>query len=69
MTQTEYNNYQKAAVKGTMKDELNPAFILSLTHNDLLVKIANGDMDVKALAALTLAGRGYSTNGEWVGIK
>jgi hypothetical protein len=48
-------------------DDLNPAFIFSLTKMDLLVQIANGSIDALQLAKDELANRGLNLKGEWVG--
>jgi hypothetical protein len=47
-------------------DELNEKYILHLTANDLLVAIANGQIDMVELAKKTLAGRGFDENGKWI---
>lgn len=50
-----------------ISDELNPELLFNTTWNDLLVKIACGEIDCKQLAEKTLAGRGYNKTGKWVG--
>jgi len=52
-----------------LPDELNQDYIFSLTFNELLVKIANGEIDAIELAKIQLSNRGLNENGEWVGFK
>lgn len=51
-------NWNMQAQTGEIKDEDNPLFIFSLTTNDLLRKIANGELDTAQLALLELESRG-----------
>jgi len=51
----------------TMKDDLNPKFIFSGTHTDLLVQVVKGKIDLMKLAREQLADRGVDENGLWVG--
>ena len=67
MTDTQWEQYQEAAKRGTIKDELNPIFIFGMTHNELLVKIASGELDMKDLAKRELAARGFDARGKWIG--
>ena len=57
----------RASMDGTLRDELNPLFVFSMTHNDLLIAIATGKLDAVQLARETLAGRGIGEGGVWVG--
>lgn len=50
-----------------LPDELNPKFIFSLTHTDLLVKVIRGEIDLLALVRSELANRGLDRDGKWVG--
>ena len=50
-----------------MTDEQNPNLIFNLTDTELLIKIANGEIDAKELAKAQLANRGLNEKGEWVG--
>jgi hypothetical protein len=50
-----------------LSDELNPRFIFSLTHTELLVKAVKGEIDLLKLARTELANRGLDKNGRWVG--
>lgn len=50
-----------------LHDEQNPSFLFSLTWNDLLCKIVNGEVDPVQLAKNELANRGFDHSGEWVG--
>lgn len=52
-----------------LEDALNPKYLFSLTANDLLCKIVNGEIDPKELAWSELRNRGYDSNGKWVGFK
>lgn len=63
MTDSQWDYYQQAAKRGTVKDELNPVFIFGMTHNELLVKIASGELDAKDLAKRELAARGFDVKG------
>ncbi|MBS33960.1 MAG: hypothetical protein CMO68_06085 [Verrucomicrobiales bacterium] len=48
-------------------DELNPAFLFSITATELLIKIAKGEIDANQLARKELENRGLSHDGVWVG--
>lgn len=52
-----------------MKDDLNPAYIFSLTHTELLCRIVSGELDATELARKALAERGVDHHGKWVGFK
>lgn len=65
----EFKALEKAAEHGTIKDEQNPVFILTMTSNNLLAQIIKGEIDIKALAEYTLQNRGYDLEGKWVGFK
>lgn len=52
-----------------LSDEKNPDFLLNTVYIDLIVQIANGTIDVRALAKKELAGRGLDATGKWVGFK
>ncbi len=52
-----------------LRDEQNPEMMFNMTHVDLLVKIANGEIDPIALAKKQLEQRGLDTKGNWVGNK
>ena len=41
--------------------------VSGLMSNDLLARIVSGEIDMKRLAELTLAGRGCNEKGFWVG--
>lgn len=49
-----YKKYEKMALDGEMPDSHNPIFILNGLPTELLLKIANGEIDVKALAKIEL---------------
>ena len=67
MTPEKYKEYNRQAMAGEMPDEYNPAFVFSLTNNQLLSKIAKGEIDAAKLAELTLTARGCDIEGRWVG--
>lgn len=48
-------------------DALNPNYLFSTTWTELLVAIANGSIDARALAQKELANRGLNQEGNWVG--
>ena len=52
-----------------LRDEQNPDLMFNMTHVDLLVKIANGEIDPVALAKKQLEQRGLDINGNWGGNK
>lgn len=69
MTQEQIDRYKNAARRGTLPDELNPLFILSTIHTELLIEILSGKVDCAHLAAMELNNRGLNCKGEWVGFK
>lgn len=52
-----------------LNDELNPKYLFSTTHKELLVQIATGRIKVKRLAKLELKKRGLNREGFWVGFE
>ena len=50
-------------------DDRDPQFLFSLTHTELLLRIASGELDPVAMARRQLANRGLGTRGEWLGFK
>lgn len=50
-----------------MDDERNPEFTFNCTDTSILVMIAKGEIDARAMAWYTLAQNGLDQNGEWVG--
>lgn len=50
-----------------MSDEKNPTYLFSITDVELLVMIANEQIDPVALAKKELANRGLDIDGNWVG--
>lgn len=67
MTRKEINEWIKLTENGTIKEDLNPAFIFSLTATKLLSKIAKGDFNLQELAKRELENRGQNIDGIWVG--
>lgn len=49
------------------KDELNPAYLFSITATSLLLAVAAGLIDPVAIARQTLASRGLDESGQWCG--
>lgn len=60
MTRQQFKDLNDAAVKGTIRDEENPAFLFSMVSNKLLQMVVSGELDAKAIAEHTLAGRGVT---------
>ena len=69
MTRKEMKDWNAKADAGAVKDELNPAFILSLTPTELLSKIAKGEINLQELAKRELENRGQNIDGVLVGFK
>lgn len=69
MTTEQYKQFQKAADLGTIKDDVNPIFLLSMTATELLTKIVSGEINAVELAKYELANRGLDMSGKWVGFK
>jgi hypothetical protein len=67
MTRKEIKEWNEKAQAGSVKDDLNPAFILSLTATELLSKIAKGEINAMELAKRELENRGLNIDGSWVG--
>jgi len=60
-------NMKSDLVEEIVGDELNPHFIFSDTHTDLLLAIAAGELDVQDLVRDALIARGVNKDGKWVG--
>jgi hypothetical protein len=52
-----WRGLQRASVNGTVHDEDNPDFILSMIKTDLLRRIIAGEIDIKAVAKCELEAR------------
>jgi len=52
-----------------MSDHENPYFTFSCTTRYILVLIATGKIDARAMAWKELADRGYDVNGNYIGFK
>lgn len=48
-------------------DDLNPRFVFSLTHKDVLLSALRGEISLEALVKIELSSRGLDTNGKFVG--
>lgn len=57
----------KTAKTETLSDDLNPAYIFTLTATALLSKIAKGEINAQDLAKRELENRGVDIDGRWVG--
>lgn len=57
------------AFEGIIPNELDEQFLYNLTATELLVKIANGEIDAKKLAEEQLKNRGLNNQGVWVGFR
>lgn len=51
------------------EDEVNPFYLFSGTHVDLLLRLANGQFDLLQMAKDEVANRGLNLKGEWIGWK
>ena len=49
------------------EDELDPRYIFSNTHTQLLTEALKGDFDLEYLVKRELANRGLSSKGRWIG--
>lgn len=50
-----------------MRDHKNPDYMFQTIDTELLVKAANGEIDVMERIRKELACRGLGRNGEWIG--
>lgn len=57
------------AKKEGASDDLNPTYTFSVTKNNLLKKLATGELNAKELAGYEMANRGLGRNGKWVGFE
>jgi hypothetical protein len=48
-------------------DDLNPAFMFSLTATQLLTEALSGEYDINYLLRKELANRGLDRQGKWIG--
>jgi len=67
MTRIEYKEFISKAEFGVIADELNPAFVFTLTFTELLKDIASGKINAQELAKRELETRGLDIDGNWVG--
>jgi len=56
------NNIDCATSQDLVSDENNPHFLFCVTSKELLIAIANGTINAKAMAKKQLAMRGVSIN-------
>lgn len=52
-----------------LADDLNPQFLFSTIHSDLLTQAVNNKIDLLQLAKKELANRGLDSRGLWVGFQ
>lgn len=57
------------STQNKISDELNPELLFNQTYTELLVKIANGEIDAVELAKQQLKNRGLNADGKWIGFK
>ncbi|RYG01557.1 MAG: hypothetical protein EOO02_12515 [Chitinophagaceae bacterium] len=68
MTQDQFKDFQQAAQKGEVPDAQNPIFLFSSTNSALLLQLAKGELDARALACIEMMNRGLSViDGSYVG--
>lgn len=65
MTQQEFKNWANKSDEVPEKE--NPVYLFSMSGNEMLTKIAKGELDTAALAKWELANRGLNLDGQWVG--
>jgi hypothetical protein len=49
------------------QDELDPRYLFSLTHSQLLVEALKGEFDIRYMVRRELANRGLDNEGKWIG--
>lgn len=59
--------FNAAANNGTMKDDVNPAFLFSCVSSEMLVRVLAEGLDLKEMILMELANSGLDENGKWVG--
>jgi hypothetical protein len=59
--------WKAGSANGTIKDDENPAFMLSGVQTSLLAMIAKGEISAQFLACQELANRGLDLDGKWIG--
>lgn len=62
-----FNENKYRSEIGMLDDDDNSNFLLSQAFTHLVVKIANGSINMQYLAKIELAARGKDLNGEWIG--
>lgn len=67
MDKAQLEKYRNAAEEGSIPDEENPIFLLSVTPVALLLQIVRREINVVELAKMQLENRGLDLNGNWVG--
>ena len=55
--------------KERLPDDLNPEFLFSKTHIDLLLQIAQGTLRTKKIARKELENRGLNNDGLFIGVE
>lgn len=68
MTQEELNYYKAAASLGLIEDQINPIFLFSQCHKDILMDIINGKIDAVEMARIEMQNRGLDERtGRYIG--
>lgn len=68
MTKAEINTWRAKAALGIVDDCLNPLFLYSQCHRDILLDIVNGKIDPVEMARHEMRARGLDLKtGRWVG--
>jgi len=60
MSKEEHEEYQRAAITGTIRDYENPIFILNGVNTDLLLRAIAGEFDLNEFAKIELKNRGIN---------
>ncbi|HOJ19591.1 MAG TPA: hypothetical protein PLT92_13600 [Ignavibacteriaceae bacterium] len=52
-----------------LPDDLNPRYLFSTIHKDLLIQVLNNKIDLQYLVKKELANRGLNAEGLWIGFE
>lgn len=58
-----------AQVPEKVSDDKNPKYLFNSIDSDLVLGVASGRIDAKAIAAEQMASRGLGLGGQWVGFE
>ncbi len=59
----------RGKAKERLPDDMNPEYLFSKTHIDLLLQIAQGTLRTKKLARRELQNRGINKDGKFIGFE